>query len=207
MKETDFKQIVGSGYNSIAEAYLTERTAGGITPDILLLNELTERLLPGAHLLDAGCGAGVPVTQMLSRNFRVTGVDISVSQLVLARSYAPGAEFIEGDITRLTFPADSFDAIVSYYAIIHIPRAEHRLLLESFYRMVKQSGLVLLCLGANDLDDDIDEYHGVPMYWSHYDAETYRRMMEEIGFELIWARVVEDATSPGAGHLFVLGRK
>jgi hypothetical protein len=45
------------------------------------------------------------------------------------------------------------------------------------------------------------------MYWSHYDAAIYRRMMTDTGFELIWAREVEDSLSPGAGHLFVLGGK
>jgi len=45
------------------------------------------------------------------------------------------------------------------------------------------------------------------MYWSHFDSVTYRRMLKEIGFSLIWSKHVKDATCEGAGHLFVLAHK
>jgi ubiquinone/menaquinone biosynthesis C-methylase UbiE len=204
----DYRILVRDGYDRIAGEYLTERTSSAEGEDILLLDELVERLPSGADVLDAGCGAGVPVTKKLSQYFNVTGIDFSREQIALARQLVPDAQFVCEEITTLTFADNSFDAICSYYAIIHIPRHEHQGLLHNFHRIVKPSGYVLLCLGANDLDDDIDEnYHGVAMYWSHYDAATYRRMMTDTGFELIRAKVVEDASSPGAGHLFVLGRK
>jgi ubiquinone/menaquinone biosynthesis C-methylase UbiE len=203
----EYKHLVREGYDRIAGEYLAERTSSSGGEDVLLLDELVERVPSGADVLDAGCGAGVPVTKMLSQFFNVTGIDFSESQIALARQLVPDAQFLCEEITRLSFDDNSFDVICSYYAIIHIPRHEHQGLLENFHRMVKPSGYVLLCLGANDLDDDIDYFHGVTMYWSHYDAETYRQMMIDTGFELIRAKEVADAMSPGTGHLFVLGRK
>jgi hypothetical protein len=77
-----------------------------------------------------------------------------------------------------------------------------------FHRMLKPSGLALLCLGEDDLEDDIDEdYLGARMYWSHYDAETSLKMIKECGFDAIWSKVVADNASPGAAHLFVLAQK
>jgi hypothetical protein len=74
--------------------------------------------------------------------------------------------------------------------------------------MLKPSGLALLCLGANDLDDDVDEdFLGARMYWSHFDAETNLKMARACGFDVIWARTVADGSDPGAGHLFVLAQK
>jgi ubiquinone/menaquinone biosynthesis C-methylase UbiE len=203
----EYRNLVREGYDRIAGKYLAERTSSSVGEDILLLNELVERLPSGADVLDAGCGAGVPVTKILSQFFNVTGIDFSHEQITLARQLVPDAQFLCEDITRLSFADNSFDGICSYYTIIHIPRHLHQALLENFHRMVKPSGYMLLCLGASDLDDDIDDFHGATMYWSHYDAETYRRMITDTGFELVWAKEVEDALSPGAGHLFVLGRK
>src|SRR5215211_838898 len=117
----DFKETVRAGCNLIADRYLQERTRD--SEDIRLLDELISRLPAGAEVLDAGCGAGIPVAQILSQKFHVTGVDFSESQIELARKHVPNAWFICQDMTTLDFGDNTFDAICSYYAIIHIPRA------------------------------------------------------------------------------------
>lgn len=202
----DFKKTVKDGYNAIAEKYLAERTRD--SEDIRLLHELIERLPANARILDAGCGAGIPISQMLSEQFQVTGVDFSEAQVELAKKNVPNSEFICEDMTKLDFPDSTFDGITSYYAIIHIPREEHEPLLANFYRMLKPGGFAVLCLGAEHLIDEVDEnYLGTRMYWSHYDTETYLKMLEKYGFSIIWSKHVSDATCEGAGHLFVLAQK
>ena len=206
VQNMDFKKTVKDGYNTIANRYLAERTRD--SQDVRLLDELMERLPGNAKVLDAGCGAGIPISQILSERFQVTGVDFSEAQVELARKNVPAAKFLCEDITKLDFPDETFDGITSYYAIIHIPREEHQALLANFHRMLKPGGLALLCLGAEHLIEDIDEnYLGTRMYWSHYDADTYLNMLRDCGFEILWSRNVTDATCEGAGHLFVLAQK
>jgi ubiquinone/menaquinone biosynthesis C-methylase UbiE len=202
----DSKETVKAGYNQIANRYLEERTRD--SEDILLLNELIRRLPNGAEVLDAGCGAGVPVAQILDQNFQVTGIDFSEAQIELSRKHVPNARFICQDMTKLDFPNETFDAICSYYAIIHIPREEHKSLFANFHRMLKDRGFALLCLGAESILEDIDEnFLGARMFWSHFDGETYLRMLKEAGFSIIWSRRVKDSTCEGAAHLFVLAQK
>ncbi|NVM31225.1 MAG: class I SAM-dependent methyltransferase [Candidatus Helarchaeota archaeon] len=200
------KEIVKAGYNRIANEYLKIRSDK--SEDILLLQEVIDRLPKGAKVLDAGCGAGVPVTKILSQHFNVTGVDFAEAQIDLARRLVPEARFLCRDMTRLALPDQSFDAIISYYAIIHIPREEHRQLVLNFYRMLKPSGLILLCLGATDIErDEIEDYFGTKMYWSHFDADTNIELIKACGFNLISVKLVADATSPGSNHLFILASK
>ena len=202
----DFKKTVKEGYNAIADRYLAERTRD--SEDVRLVDDFIERLPAKAKVLDAGCGAGIPISQMLSEHFDVTGVDFSEAQIELAKKHIPNANFICQDMTTLDFPADTFDGICSYYAIIHIPRQKHQPLLTNFYRMLKPGGFALLCLGAEHLIDDIDEnYLGTRMYWSHYDIETYLKMLNDCGFSIIWSKRVVDETCEGSGHLFVLLQK
>lgn len=202
----DYKKLVRTGYNAIAAKYLTTRIE--TSKDVQLLQELIRQLPLGAKVLDAGCGAGVPVTKILSGHFDVTGVDFAESQIEMARQLVPKATFICHDIVDLDLPDSSFDAICSYYAIIHIPREEHSRLLQNFYRMLRPGGLALLCMGENDIKHDIEEdYHGSPMYWSHFDAATNLRMLKAAGFEIIQSRAVTDSTCPAAKHRFVLARK
>lgn len=202
----DYKKIVKEGYNAVAGRYLEGRSRD--SEDVQLLDDFTQRLPAGATVLDAGCGAGVPVTLLLSKGFRVTGVDFSEAQIALARRHVPDAAFLCEDMTGLDLPAESFDGICSYYAIIHLPRDEHAPLLSNFQRMLKPGGFALLCLGAGHLIDDIEEdYLGAPMYWSHFDSETYLNVLEDLKFSIIWSRLVADATCEGAAHLFVLAEK
>jgi SAM-dependent methyltransferase len=107
----------------------------------------------------------------------------------------------------LAFPAAAFDAICSYYAIIHVPREEHQRLLLNFYHMLKPNGFALLYMGVGDLPEDTEEdWFGTPMYWSHYDGETNVKMLKECGFKIIFAKSVADSLSESV-HLFLLAQK
>jgi len=202
----DFKDIVKNGYNQIANQYLATRTQG--SEDVRLLDDFIEALAPGAKVLDAGCGAGMPITRLLAEKLDVIGVDFSATQIELAKQNVPNAKFLCEDLTDLHLPHNFFDGICSYYAIIHIPREEHRALLEKFHLWLNTGGVALLCLGAENLIDDIDEnFLGTQMYWSHYDSQTYLKILKDVGFSIIWSKHVQDATCEGAGHLFVLAEK
>ena len=202
------KDVVRAGYDAVADAYFEARTkdpAG--SEDVRLLEDLRLRLPAGATVLDAGCGAGVPVTRILSESFEVTGVDFSDAQLERARRLVPQARFLRADLTSLDLPDRSFDGIVSYYAVIHIPREEHPRVLRNFHRMLKPSGVLLACLGEDDEPGHVDDYYGTPMFWSHYDRETNLRMLRECVFSTVWAKTVVDPIWPGATHLFALGER
>jgi SAM-dependent methyltransferase len=202
----DKKAIVRCGYNSIVQSYLSTRSAE--SEDMRLLDDLMDRLPKGALILDAGCGAGIPISQILSKSFQVIGIDFAENQVIVAHKQVPNAVFVCQDMTNLGFKDSTFDAICSYYAIIHVPRNEHEGIYQRFCRLLKPSGIALLCLGASDLEEDIvDSYLGSRMYWSHFDAETNLRMVRGSGFEIIYSKIISDSTSPGSSHLFVLMQK
>lgn len=165
-----------------------------------------ERLHKGAVVLDAGCGSGEPVTRVLASSFQVIGIDFSEEQTRLAKETVPDSDVICTDISHLPFRDCSFDAICSFYAIIHVPRIEHHELLLGLQRILRPGGLALLCMGAGDVPDDVSEYHGVDMFWSHYDSETNMRMIRN-GFNILRFTIIEDPTDPVASHLFVLAQK
>lgn len=203
------KETVQAGYERAADAYLADRPQD--SPDIAALEQLVSRLAPGSSVLDAGCGAGVPILQRLTERYRVVGVDFAERQLALAARHAPAATLACMDLTRLGFAAGTFDAVVSYYAIIHIPRDEHAGILAAFHRLLRPGGLAFLCLGATDIADDLaDDFYGVPMYWSHYDAPTYLTLLGQAGFNIMWSEIISDSLGGEAatgGHLFVVVRK
>ena len=200
------RRLVQDGYNAIAEAYLHHRLPD--SADVKMLDSLIALIEPGCRVLDAGCGAGVPVTRRLSGTATAIGLDFSRSQVRLGRDSVPAAAFVCGDMTKLPFGPGSFGAVCSYYAIIHIPRERHAAVLDELYRVLQPGGVALLCMGATDLPDDREEYLGVEMYWSHFDAATNLALVAEAGFERLDHRIITDESDAGgSGHLFVLARK
>ena len=196
-------EVVRRGYDEIADRYLAARVTGG---DLALLPELVGRLSSGDAVLDAGCGAGVPVTtQLVDADLEVVGIDLSSAQVRLAGSHSPGAHIAQADLVALPFGDRSFDGLVSYYAVIHVPRSEHRVIFDEFRRVLVPGGVALLCLGAGDVAEDHDPegWLGAPMFWSHFDAGTNLEMLRASRFDIIRHELVEDPMNHGR-HLFAL---
>ncbi len=198
----DPKEIVRIGYDAIGARWAAARPK---QPEAgKLLEQLMASLPKGAWVLDVGCGDGVLLTHSLSHHCQVVGVDISRVQLDSARENVPSAEFFCQDMTTLALPDASFDAIVSYYAIIHVPREEHPALLANLHRMLKPSGRALLCMGMGDLPGGVeDNFLDAKMYWSHFDQSTNLRMLSESRFKILGTEIVGDSFS-GGSHLFAL---
>lgn len=201
--------VVREGYDRIAEDYLRVRRADD--PDIRLVRDLADRLAPASRALDAGCGAGWPIAALLAERLTVTGIDLSRAQVRLATGNVPGSSFAVADLRRLPFGDDAFAATVSIYALIHVPREDHPAALAELRRVLAPGGLLLLTMGASDLEGGV--YPGyldtdVPMYWSHYGRERNLELVAEAGFELVNEELVrEDEAFGGGAHLFVLARK
>ncbi|MHA2134663.1 MAG: class I SAM-dependent methyltransferase [Candidatus Thorarchaeota archaeon] len=193
--------IVREGYDEIAPLYHAERETFDIDG---ILKDFMRAATSGGHILDAGCGAGVPVARtLIESGFQVTGVDISQSMLKLARKHVPSTSFILQDMTKLNLEPESFDGIISTFAIIHVPRTLHAEVFSRFHRVLRGSGSMLVSL-AMDESDGVDEYHGAPMYWSHYDKETSLEIIRGAGFRIVWSRRIETREEQ---HFWIFAKK
>jgi cyclopropane fatty-acyl-phospholipid synthase-like methyltransferase len=162
----DVKRVVQQGYDQVALDYA--RLEGEAEwPRMRWLGELLDRLEPGSSVLDLGCGSGDPADVRVAEKHRVTGVDISQTQLDLARQNVPTGHFLRGDAASVEFPAGAFDAVISFYTLEHIPREEHRTLLMRIHDWLRPGGLLLISTEAGEYDDLMGEWLGVPMFISN----------------------------------------
>lgn len=204
----DPKRIVASGYDDCANAYMDAR-AGALVPELALL---TGKLSPAARVLDIGCGAGVPVTAALARVATVVGVDISASQIELARRNVPSARLIQSDIMEQEFDARSFDAVVAFYMVFHLPRGEQQDFLVRLSRWIRPGGYLLATLPGSDHHAYIEsDFFGATMYWSHYDTPWYIERLSGIGFEILHQDLLghgyrEESELPSEEHPIILAR-
>ena len=203
------KSVVRTSYDTIADEFLAWTQQVRVAERERYTTTLLDRLDANAQVLELGCGAGLPTTKRLTERFQVTGVDISSRQIEFARQHVPTAKFIRADMMELTFPSARFDAVTAFYSIVHVPREEQPQLLPNIHTWLRPKGLLVAALGASAQHAGYeDDWLGAPMYWSSFDAETNRQMVEDARFQIISAveeTVMEDGDE--VTFLWVIARK
>jgi SAM-dependent methyltransferase len=195
----DPREIVRRGYDALSYRYRgdAEEPAWYAT----WLGQLRERVPAGGAILDLGCGCGVPLARDLAvGGYLVTGVDLSAVQVERARQLVPAARFLHADATQVEFPASSFDAVVSLYALIHMPLDEQPALLGRIGRWLRPGGWLLVTTGHRAWTGTEDGWLGgdTPMWWSHADAATYRAWIEQAGLAVVTQEVVPEGDAAHA---------
>ena len=110
------------------------------------------------------------------------------------------------------FPPSSFDAVVAFYSIFHLPREEHPDLFRRVYRWLRPGGYLMCTLSHYSEEGYTEEgFFGVTMYWSNYSLEEYAEILARAGFVLLETTTTsdyEDATKEiSEDHPLVLARK
>ncbi|MFH2085214.1 MAG: class I SAM-dependent methyltransferase [bacterium] len=192
---------VRDGYNRIARQYLNDRAR--LKSD-KYVRQLLKYLPKNSTILDLGCGAGVPVDEILLKaGHQIIGIDISSEQIKLTRKKCPGGDFIVGDIRNLKGEEYKVQAVVSFYTLFHIPRNEHQKMLKIFANYLDKNGMLLITMGDREFEGK-HVLHGEPMWSSQYGTVKNRRMVEAAGFRIL---LDEIDSSGGERHQVILGQK
>ena len=129
---------------------------------------------------------------MIAKGFDAKGIDFSSGMLEIAKRNVPQATLIHGDVTKIEFDENSFDGIISTYAIIHIHKSLHPMIYNQIYKWLKPGGVMLVCTAHSEWEE-IAEYYGVDMAWSHPAPEASLEMVKNAGFKILFERLVPTA--------------
>ena len=117
------------GYNS-AFGILARQTVGPMLD--------AAHVTRGMQVLDICCGPGVLAAGALERGAEPMGIDLSEEAVQLARTLVPQGRFQQGDAQALPFPAESFDAALCGYGLMHLP--EPAAALREILRVLRPGG-------------------------------------------------------------------
>jgi SAM-dependent methyltransferase len=123
------------------------------------LDRLT--LPPEAEILDAGCGSGRTLDELVDYG-KVRGIELDPDAAAVARARGRG-EVVQGRLDELPWPDDTFDLITCLDVLEHTP--DEGVTLHELRRVCKPGGHLLLTVPA------------YPALWSHHDEANhhYRR--------------------------------
>jgi SAM-dependent methyltransferase len=124
---------------------------------------LAQRFCAGKKVLDAACGTGYG-SQMLKRAGAraVEGLDIDTVSIAYAvRDYAgSGITFRQGNVLQLPYPDKTFDVVVSFETIEHVPNGADWL--REAARVLKPGGLFIVSTPNREVSNP-DRAFGEPL--------------------------------------------
>ena len=199
------KQGVIADYDDIAKEYAEEffeDTSDNKYIDIFLDS------LEGIKILDVGCGNGKDCKYISQKGFDINGIDLSVGMLSIAKEKVPNGKFEVMDMTDITYPDDSYDGIISNCSLFHIPTEELPKTLESFRRILKANGKLLLILQEGNGEMMVEEPYrpGVHIYMNYFSTSQIQELLQQYGFEIGYLSKEESPNEfeLGNGKLIVL---
>lgn len=106
------------GWDAIADQFLAARSRIGVS----VLQDWARHLPAGAHVLDIGCGSGVPVTEtLLSEGCTVSALDASPRLVAAFRRNFPDIPVACEPAETSSFFGQSFDAAIAVGLLFLLP--------------------------------------------------------------------------------------
>lgn len=175
----------GSGYDPAAFERLAELEAGNFwfTGRNALITWAVRRHLDAPRaILEVGCGTGF-VLGALRKAFpgaRLTGSELFVVGLEVARARAPGAELVQMDARDIPFTG-AFDVVGAFDVLEHIE--EDQAVLDQIHQTLVPGGLAVVAVPQHRwLWSPADEHaHHVRRYTS----EDLHRKLEDANFDVL----------------------
>jgi ubiquinone/menaquinone biosynthesis C-methylase UbiE len=190
---------VSGTYDALASRY--DDWSAAVAPPLRerWAEKVDEYVAPGDRVIELGCGTGVPVGRRLSQQYEYEGIDASTEMLAKARAVLPGVALTHADMLTVQFPSASLDAVVSFYAISHVPRKFHAGLFASIASWLRPKGVFVGNLTSRDDPESIERrwLDAGPMRWSGFAGSVNKKLLAEAGFRVIESEVLRQVEPDG----------
>ena len=180
---------VRGAYDAVAAEYAAAFAddLNGLALDRAMLDATLARLPRVGMVLDIGCGPASVATYLQAKGAPVVGADLASGMLAVARLRAPSLPLVQADMRHLPFQSGSLGAVLAYYSIQHLPRADLPRALHEVGRSLGPEGLFLMATHLGDGEHYIDEFLGHridPVGGALYRREELLEHLGEAGLEV-----------------------
>jgi len=197
--------ITIKAYEELAQEYDEETAEFWDDFPTAFVEAFTKSLAGPAHVLNIGSGPGRDGSLLYAAGINVVCLD--ASKKMVAMSKDRGLLSVHGDFMHLPFPAESFDGVWAYTALLHIKKTELPQALSELSRVLKSGGT--LALGMIEGEGEIyRQSSGVslPRLFAYYRLDELKEILHQAGFAVTQSTELK----PNGGkyiYLNILARK
>jgi SAM-dependent methyltransferase len=158
---------------------------------------IAEQLPHGGRVLDLGCGSGLPSAMQLDEaGIQVLGTDESEVMLRLARRRAPHSTFLRRDMRDLS-DLGEFDAVISFFSLIMLPKADIIALLHDLHNVLVGPKLLAISTVYGNFDDFPVMFLGVSAKATAWPTDELVEVVKQTGYEVLQTDEVQAEAEPG----------
>lgn len=165
-------------------------------------------IVPGAEMLDIGCGGGANLRRLLEKcpDGRVTGVDYSdvsvrKSTETNQEAIAEGrCQVLSGDVSHLPLQAEAFDLVTAFETIYFWPDIEQAF--SEVKRVLKDGGMFFICNESDGRDESSIRNAEIIQGMTLYTPERLEELLTAAGF-----RDIHHFANPALSHIVVTAVK
>lgn len=180
------RNIILSGYDALADTYDYDYGQNKDQELYLGLKWLINKLKNGSSILDVGSGTG-QVARILSKNFEVIGIDNSTFMIKIAKMNAPKATFIEMNLNKLMFDEKHFDAILTYFTLLHVEKSIFKRTILTLLNHLNIGGffIISMILGNHDRKELL---MGRKYHFAAYSEDVLLDILISVGLKVLKVR-------------------
>ena len=151
------RDSVRNDYDTIADEYALE--FGQLYEDPEVVEEFLSKLKPNSKILDLGGGTGKLTDLFIKKGHQAICYDFSKEMMIKAKKYYPNIPYILDDMLNMEthFERDTFDGIIAFYSLFHIPREDLNNVFVSINNLLKEDGIFCFVVQLGDGEQFIDE--------------------------------------------------
>ena len=146
-----------------------------------IVRHVQNKHVAGKRVLDIGCGSGWIEDMLLEKGAKkIVGIDISESVIKKAKSRKlKNVQYKTATAIDLPFPKNSFDTVVCFEVLEHIPQNTEQKMFDEVYRVLKPGGQFFLSTPHKHWFIVIAD----PAWWlikhRHYSLKNIRNYLSE----------------------------
>ncbi len=141
-----------------------------------------------ASILELGCGPGNITRYLLNQNpdLKITGTDLSVNMLELAKKNNPSAKFQMLDCRDLHKIKDKYDALVFGFCLPYVTKEEAIIMIHDGAKILNPGGLLYISTMEDDYTkSELQTGSTGDAVFIHYHQEDYlRETLLKEGFQI-----------------------
>ncbi len=176
------------------------------------IQKFLDHLPQNSSILNAACGAGRYMEQLLEKGHIVIGIDQAAGMLARAKEFFPEAQFEKVGLQEMSFE-NAFDGAICMDAMEHICPEDWIAILHNFHRALKESGHLYFTVEMQDESEvkaafEQAKGQGLPVVYGewvndevyHYypSLEQVREWVQQAGFSIL-----EEGEGDGYHHFLM----
>lgn len=211
------RDSVKKDYDIIADEYSAE--FGKIYEDLEIVEEFMSKLKPNSEILDLGGGTGKLTDLFIKKGYKAICYDFSKEMMKKAKAFYPKIPYILDDMINMKthFKNNTFDGIIAFYSLFHIPKEELENVFKSISDLLKKDGVLCFVVQIGNGEYYIDEPYlkeagKEVLYFNFFTEDSINNLLVANGFEIEFkikkAEIGENELGEtGNDKIFIIAKK